>query len=147
MRTVRQLCGADRQAALEAMSKAVAARVAKACLGTSESARVTAEAMLEGVAVLDGVTGPVVLLRASFSDAELAYELEALAANYRQRHLEHEAAEAEWHQRYVNNENSQSPALKQDSCEPEQTPGHDNPKSLSHGQTPIVPPSQVDEND
>lgn len=147
MRTVSRLSGADRLAALEAISKAVAARVAKACLGTSESARVTAEAMLEGVSALDGVSGPVVLLRASLSDAELADELESLAAHYRQRHADHEASEAKWHEQYVNRISDQAPVSAFRPCGTAQIPDHDNPSSLSLARVPSEPRHQEDEND
>lgn len=146
MRTIGRLSGSDRLAALEAMSKAVSDRVAKACLGTSESARVTAEAMLEGVAVLDAISGPVVLLRASLSDADLADELEALAASYRQRHLEHEAAEAKWRRRQFSNTGGRTLDSRFQTSAPEQIRDRDSSPPVPVLK-PIAPPNQVDEND
>ncbi|GEK50926.1 hypothetical protein [Vreelandella venusta] len=146
MRTISHLSGSDRLAALEAMSKAVSERVSKACLGTSESARVTAEAMLEGVAVLDGLSGPVVLLRASLSDSDLADELEALAANYRQRHAENEAAEADLRRRHVNNAADSSLPAEPQKSEPEQNQDPDKFLPVPV-QRPSEPPNRVDEND
>lgn len=147
MKTLKHLNGEDRRIALEGICRSVAQVVAKKNYSPVASAHIVAKAMLEGVSMLDGALGPVVLLRAAWTDVELAEELEALAAEYRQQHADHEAAEAEWRQLHVNSVSDPIPVSAAHSCEPKQIPDHDNPRSLSLGQTPIVPPNQVDEND
>lgn len=91
MDTLKRLSGEDRRIALESIGKAAAELAVNTKRLPTEGAQTVARAMLEGIAVLNGETGPMVVLRGDKTEAQLADDLEALAAEYRQRHVETEA--------------------------------------------------------
>ena len=147
MKTINRLTGDDRRIALESIGRTASEIANKKNCSSVSGAYMVAKAMLEGVSMLDGALGPVVLLRFALTDVELAEELEALAADYRQRHADREAAEAKWRQQYVSRVSDQPPVSVFHPCEPAQNPDHDNPSSLSPARMPSEPPHQEGEND
>lgn len=85
MRTMNAITDDDRRIALEAIGRAAVAGASRSGGAAGQQAREVAEAMLAGIARMDGLEGPVVVLRGAWCVGDLADELEALAAEYRQR--------------------------------------------------------------